>query len=135
MGCFFYLDTSILLNLEAPQNAVMQMPFLVFPRLYVTGSTLGKEASAFSIHQLQDWTPITPKHLAAATATDPVLYQVVRYCWDGWPATVTTDLQPYHQKQAELGGGRVCVLWNSGCHSYQTPILQNYTTPTRALYG
>ena len=113
----------------------MQMPFLVFPRLYVTGSTLGKEASAFSIHQLQEWTPITPKHLAAATATDPVLYQVVRYCWDGWPATVTTDLQPYHQKQAELGGGRVCVLWNSGCHSYQTPILQNYTTPTRALYG
>ena len=88
----------------------MQMPFLVFPRLYVTGSTLGKEASAFSIHQLQEWTPITPKHLAAATATDPVLYQVVRYCWDGWPATVTTDLQPYHQKQAELGLEAGCVF-------------------------
>jgi len=56
VGCF-YLDTSILLNLEAPQNSVMQMPFPVFPRLYVTESTPGKEASAFNIHQLQEWTP------------------------------------------------------------------------------
>lgn len=58
--------------------------------------------------QLQERKPISPKKLAQATTTDPVLSQVIRYCRDGWPATVATDLQPYQQKQAELG-------WEAGC--------------------
>jgi len=62
------------------------------------------------VHQIQELAPITPKEVAKATAADPVLCQVLRYCRDGWPTTVCTDLQPYHQKQTELGLEAGCVF-------------------------
>ena len=75
-----------------------------------TEYTLGKEASAFNVHQLEELAPITPKQLVAATAADPVLCRVLRYCRDGWPTTVAKELQPYQQKEAELGLEAGCVF-------------------------
>ena len=96
-----------------------------------TARMVEKEASAFNIHQLQELTPITPKQLAAATATDPVLSQVLRYCRDGWPTTVAKDLEPYHQKQAELGLEAGCVFRGTQVvipSTLQSQVLQELHT-------
>lgn len=65
--------------------------------------------TAFNIHQIKTL-PVTPKELAAATITDPELSQVMRYCQNGWPLNVPATLQPYRQKQEEIGIEANCLF-------------------------
>lgn len=65
--------------------------------------------TAFNIHQVKAL-PVTPKELAAATIADPELSQVMRYCQNGWPSNVPTTLQPYRQKQEEIGKEANCLF-------------------------
>ena len=68
--------------------------------------------TAFNVHQIET-VPLTPKELATATKADPELNRVMRYCQAGWPSDVPPALQPYKQKQEEIGIDANCLFRGS----------------------
>ena len=46
-----------------------------------------------------------------ATRSDRVLSKVYRYAQNGWPGSVSEDLQPFKSKQDEIGLEGGCLMW------------------------
>ena len=68
-----------------------------------------REATLCNLHKLE-MMPVNPKQLAEATTSDKLLNSVLRYCRDGWPDEVPTELQPYYQKKDELSIESNCLF-------------------------
>ena len=85
--------------------------FSRLPRVTAEGESdkLVAEATSFNVHQINAL-PLSAKQLAAATSADPELSRVVRYCCDGWPASVSKELQPYFQKREEMSIEGECLF-------------------------
>ena len=47
------------------------------------------------------------------TARDPQLSMVFRYTQEGWPAEVSTEMQPYYRRRAELSIEAGCLFWGT----------------------
>ena len=55
--------------------------------------------------------PVRGEHLRAATSADPLLSRVLKYTMEGWPLSVSTELQPFSRRQNELTIEAGCLLW------------------------
>ena len=84
------------------------------PRPGTTGLEKALEAGtvAFNMHQIESSAP-SAKQLRDATMKDPLLSKVLRYAQGGWPKEVSKELQPYHQRRAELGIEAGCLFWGT----------------------
>ena len=66
----------------------------------------------FNMHQIEAL-PLSAKQLKDATARDPQLSMVFRYTQEGWPAEVSTEMQPYYRRRAELSIEAGCLFWGT----------------------
>ena len=84
------------------------------PRPGTTGLEKELEAGtvAFNMHQIESSAP-SAKQLTEPTTKDPLLSKVLRYAQGGWPKEVSKELQPYHQRRAELGIEAGCLFWGT----------------------
>lgn len=70
-----------------------------------------KEESIFHYSHV-DELPLTSQEIAAATANDPLLSQVLQYTQRGWPSSVDNDdLKPYFHRRHELSVEQDVLIW------------------------
>ncbi|XP_041452504.1 uncharacterized protein K02A2.6-like [Lytechinus variegatus] len=70
-----------------------------------------EEESIFHYTQL-DELPLTAQEIAAATANDPILSQVLQYTQRGWPNSVDDGgLKPYFHRRHELSVEQDVLIW------------------------
>ena len=74
--------------------------------------------------------PVTWNQVKNWTARDPLLSKVYQYTMQGWPGTVTDELQPYSRKKDEISTEGGCLLW--GCRVIIPP--QGRTAIVDLLY-
>ena len=70
---------------------------------------MSDEPAVFNVSKLESL-PVTSQQLRAATGTDPVLSEVVRYVQSGWPQDCTPILRHYWSYKFELMVERECLL-------------------------
>ena len=58
-------------------------------------------------------TPVTAHKIAKWTSRDPVLSTVYRYVMQGWPSTVSAEMNAYYHRRNELSTHQGCLLWGS----------------------
>ena len=73
---------------------------------------LEKGTRAFNLHQVEAL-PVSSQSVRNATARDPTLSKVLRYTCQGWPSQIPSELQPYHQRECELGVEAGCLFWGT----------------------
>ena len=67
-------------------------------------------ASLFNINQIGTL-PVKPEQLRLETSWEPKLARVLSYTMEGWPDSVTPELQPYCTCRHELSVEAGCLMW------------------------
>lgn len=57
--------------------------------------------------------PLTAKDIERATGCDSLLRVVRNRIWQGWPKTVSAELQPFWVRRFELTVDEGCIVWNN----------------------
>ena len=75
--------------------------------------TTGVEHDAVTVMCLKqvDSLPILASQLEYETVRDPILGKVLKYVLNGWPETISVELQPYFQRRYEFSVEQNCLFW------------------------
>ena len=68
------------------------------------------EATCFNLGQVHTLS-VTADRLSRCSRQDPLVSCVMHFICNGWPATVATELKPYHTRHQELTLEGQCLLW------------------------
>ena len=64
------------------------------------------------LHSMQiDILPINVDQMRTATRYDPILTQVLKFMFEGWPSQVSPELQPFFNHRDQLTTMDRCLLW------------------------
>ena len=90
---------------HANADCLSRLPLISSP-----GPERSVEATCFNLGQVHAL-PVTAAKLSECSRQDPLVSRVMQFTRRGWPATVATELKPYHTRRHELTVEGQCLLW------------------------